>query len=67
MRIWIDLTAPAHPVFFRPLLARLRGRGHEVLVTARDYAQTLDLCRLHGIEPTVVGSHGGASMAHKAG
>jgi predicted glycosyltransferase len=66
MRIWIDLTAPAHPVVFRPLLARLRARGHEVLVTARDYAQTLDLCRLHGIEPTVVGAHGGASMAQKA-
>ncbi|MDP1850701.1 MAG: DUF354 domain-containing protein [Solirubrobacteraceae bacterium] len=67
MRIWIDLTAPAHPVVFRPLLARLRARGHEVLVTARDYAQTLDLCRLHGIEPTVVGAHGGAGMARKAG
>jgi len=66
MRIWIDLTAPAHPVVFRPLLARLRDRGHDVLVTARDYAQTLDLCRLHGIEPTVVGAHGGASAASKA-
>jgi predicted glycosyltransferase len=67
MRIWIDLTAPAHPVVFRPLLARLRARGHEVLVTARDYAQTLELCRLHGIVPAVVGTHGGASLAHKAG
>jgi len=67
MRIWIDLTAPAHPVVFRPLIARLRGRGHEILVTARDYAQTLDLCRLHGIEPTVIGAHGGASVVHKAG
>ena len=67
MRIWIDLTAPAHPVVFRPLLARLRGRGHEVLVTARDYAQTIDLCRLHGIEPTVIGAHGGAGMVRKAG
>jgi predicted glycosyltransferase len=66
MRIWIDLTAPAHPVVFRPLIARLEGRGHEVLVTARDYAQTIGLCRLHGIEPAVVGAHGGASMAHKA-
>ncbi len=67
MRIWIDLTAPAHPVVFRPLLSRLRDRGHELLITARDYAQTLDLCRLHGIEPTVIGAHGGAGMAHKAG
>lgn len=66
MRIWIDLTAPAHPVVFRPLLARLHARGHELLVTARDYAQTLDLCRLHGIDHTVVGEHGGASMVRKA-
>jgi len=66
MRIWVDLTAPAHPVVFRPLLTRLRARGHELLVTARDYAQTLDLCRLHGIEPAVVGAHGGASMMSKA-
>ncbi|MFP5363750.1 MAG: DUF354 domain-containing protein [Thermoleophilia bacterium] len=67
MRIWIDLTAPAHPVVFRPLLTRLHARGHELLVTARDYAQTLDLCRLHGIDATVVGVHGGANMASKAG
>ena len=67
MRIWIDLTAPAHPVVFRPLLTRLRTRGHEVLVTARDYAQTLDLARLHGIDASVVGIHGGAGMASKAG
>jgi predicted glycosyltransferase len=66
MRIWVDLTAPAHPVVFRPLLQRLRARGHDVLVTARDYAQTLELCRMHGIEPVVVGAHGGASMASKA-
>jgi len=66
MRIWVDLTAPAHPVVFRPLLTRLHARGHELLVTARDYAQTLDLCRMHGIEPTVVGAHGGAAMVSKA-
>jgi predicted glycosyltransferase len=66
MRIWVDLTAPAHPVVFRPLLTRLRDRGHEVLVTARDYAQTLELCRMHGIEPTVIGAHGGASRPSKA-
>jgi uncharacterized protein len=66
MRIWVDLTAPAHPVVFRPLLARLRARGHEVLVTARDYAQTLDLCRMHAIEPIVVGAHGGGSLTSKA-
>ena len=43
MRIWIDMTAPAHPLVFRPIIPRLRAAGHEVEVTARDYAQTLDL------------------------
>ena len=27
MRIWIDLSAPAHPVVFRPLVRRLREAG----------------------------------------
>ncbi|HYF25608.1 MAG TPA: DUF354 domain-containing protein, partial [Baekduia sp.] len=66
MRIWIDLTAPAHPVVFRPLVARLRAAGHEVHLTARDYAQTLDLCRLHGLQAEVFGAHGGASRSRKA-
>lgn len=65
MRIWIDMTAPAHPVVFRPLIARLRARGHEVEVTARDYAQTLGLAQRLGIEHTAIGRHGGASRARK--
>jgi len=49
MKIWIDMTAPAHPVVFRPIIRRLREAGHEVEVTARDYAQTLALLELHGM------------------
>jgi predicted glycosyltransferase len=66
MRIWVDLTAPAHPVVFRPLIERLRAAGHEVDVTARDYAQTLALARRLGLDATEVGRHGGASRASKA-
>jgi len=65
LKIWIDMTAPAHPVVFRPLIPRLRARGHDVTVTARDYAQTLDLLDLHGIDHVAVGRHGGASRARK--
>ena len=50
MKIWIDMTAPAHPVVFRPIIRRLRESGHEVEVTARDYAQTLALLELHGMD-----------------
>jgi uncharacterized protein len=65
MRIWIDMTAPAHPIVFRPIIERLRAQGHEVLVTARDYADTLGLLALHGMEHEAYGAHAGAGRARK--
>ena len=67
MRIWFDMTAPAHPVVFRPVIACLTRAGHDVHVTARDYAQTLPLLDRFGIAHTVIGRHGGASRIRKAG
>ena len=66
MRAWIDITAPAHVLVFRPLIKILRERGDEVEVTARSYAQTLELLELHGIEADVFGRHGGRSRLGKA-
>jgi predicted glycosyltransferase len=67
MRIWVDVTNSPHVLFFRPLLELLRGDGHDVEVTAREYAQTLELLRLHGIDHHVVGPrHGGAGALGKA-
>jgi uncharacterized protein len=60
------MTAPAHPVVFRPIIRLLRAAGHEVEVTARDYAQTIPLLQRMGMEHTAVGSHAGASRARKA-
>ena len=65
MRVWIDMTASAHVLVFRPLIRLLRRRGDEVEVTARDYAQTLQLLALHGIEAEVLGRHGGRSRLGK--
>ena len=66
MRVWIDITAPAHVLVFRPLIDILRERGAEVEVTARSYAQTLELLELHGLEAEVFGRHGGRSRLGKA-
>lgn len=66
MRVWVDITNSPHVVIFRPLIARLRARGHEVTVTAREFAQTLGLLERFGIEHTVVGAHGGAGLRGKA-
>ena len=67
MRVWIDVSNSPQVPFFRPLIALLKARGHAVDVTTRDYAQTIELLRLHGIQHEVVGPrHGGASAWGKA-
>jgi predicted glycosyltransferase len=66
LKVWVDMTASAHVLVFRPLIGLLRERGHQVEITARDYAQTLQLLELHGLEATVVGHHGGRSRLGKA-
>ena len=67
MRVWIDITNSPHVPFFRPLLRLLREDGHEVEVTARAFAQTLELLEAGEIEHHVVGPpHGGASALGKA-
>ena len=66
MKVWVDMTASAHVLVFRPLIQLLRARGDEVEITARDYAQTLQLLELHGLEATVIGRHGGRSRTGKA-
>ncbi|HEY1774523.1 MAG TPA: DUF354 domain-containing protein [Solirubrobacteraceae bacterium] len=50
----------------RPLVEQLRAKGHEVDITARDFAQTVELARRLGLEPTVIGHHRGAGRAAKA-
>ena len=65
MRIWVDMTAPAHPLMLRPLIERFRDAGHEVQVTARDYAQTLEILERLAIAYVAIGAHGGASRRGK--
>jgi uncharacterized protein len=65
VRIWVDMTASAHVLVFRPLIELLRSHGDEVEITARDYAQTLQLLELHGLQAEVIGKHGGRSRLAK--
>jgi uncharacterized protein len=60
------MTASAHVLVFRPLIEILRSRGDGVEITAREYAQTLQLLELHGLEAEVIGKHGGRSRTGKA-
>jgi predicted glycosyltransferase len=66
MKVWIDITAAAHVLVFRPLIALLRAEGGEVELTSREYGQTLQLLELHGLEADVIGRHAGRGRARKA-
>ena len=60
------MTASAHVLVFRPLIEIMMERGDTVQITARDYAQTLQLLELHGLKAEVIGKHGGRSRVQKA-
>jgi uncharacterized protein len=66
MRVWVDLTNSPHVLVLRPLIELMRADGHDVEVTARDFAQTLELCERFGIEHTAIGRHRGGRLAGKA-
>jgi predicted glycosyltransferase len=65
VRVWVDLTNSPHVLVMRPLIAAMSDDGHEVEVTARDFAQTLELCERFGISHTAIGRHRGGRLALK--
>jgi len=67
MRIWIDLANSPHVPFFRALIAEFTARGHQIEISARDYAQTVELATKAGLLPHVIGGHGGGKLTGKAG
>jgi predicted glycosyltransferase len=66
MRVWIDLTNSPHVLVMRPIIELLKADGHEVRVTARDFAQTLQLCARFQIGHTAIGHHRGEKLSAKA-
>ena len=67
MRIWIDLANSPHVPFFRSLADEFISRNHEIIVTARDFAETVPLAEAAGFNPEVIGGHGGGKLSGKAG
>ncbi|HLN98122.1 MAG TPA: DUF354 domain-containing protein [Pyrinomonadaceae bacterium] len=67
MRIWIDLANSPHVPFFRSLANEFTGRDHQVVVTARDFAETVKLAVAAGLNAEVIGGHGGKNVSGKAG
>jgi uncharacterized protein len=63
--IWIDLDNTPHVPFFQPIISRLRARGHELIISARDAYNVSALLRLHQIPCTTIGRHLGKHKVMK--
>ena len=64
MRIWIDLANSPHVPFFRALIPEFMGRGHQVEISARDFAQTVKLATKAGLLPDDVVSSDSTGYAY---
>lgn len=51
MKVWIDLSNSPHPLIFAPIARHLSDDGHDVFITARDHAQTVELAQERWPEP----------------
>ena len=67
MRLWIDLANSPHVPFFKALAKRFTDRGHEIEITAREFAETVPLAQAAGFTAHVVGAHAGRAVSAKAG
>jgi predicted glycosyltransferase len=63
--IWIDLENTPHVPLFEPIVSELEQVGCTVIVTARDFAQTVELANRGGIRARVVGKGGGSGSIRK--
>jgi uncharacterized protein len=66
MRVWIDFANSPHVATFEPLVAALRDRGDDVVLTARDHAQTRELAEDAFGVVTVIGGESPGGRVSKA-
>lgn len=66
MKIWIDVTNTPHVNVLMPIIRHLEKNGHELIITARDFSETIPMLKKNGINPIVYGGHKGKSRIKKA-
>ena len=64
MKIWIDITNTPHVHVLFPIIKHLEKK-HKLIITARDFSETLPLLEKNNIKPLVLGSYKGKSRIKK--
>jgi uncharacterized protein len=65
MRVWIDLANSPHVPLLEPVVRRLESEGHEVGLTARDHAQTVELAQSLWPNIPILGGQSPGGVARK--
>src|SRR4051812_2266361 len=65
MKIWVDLDNSPAALLFDPIARRFGELGHEVVVSARDNAQTVELARSRWPDVAVIGGPAPPGRARK--
>jgi len=63
MRLWIDLANSPHVPFFKALAERFKAQGHEIEITAREFAEMIPLAQAGGFAPKVVDVQAGRALS----
>lgn len=66
LKIWVHLANSPHVLLLAPIIEELEKIGHEVSITARDFAQTVQLADNYGLNYTLIEKHGGRSLLSKS-
>jgi len=64
MIIWIDITNTPHVHFFTPIIEHLKKYYH-IIITARQFSETIPLLYEKGYNPIIIGEHQGISRIRK--
>jgi hypothetical protein len=67
MKIWVDIANSPQVLFMSPIIAELRRRGCELVITTRRHSETVLLADRYGFSHTVIGAHGGGTLIGKGG
>ncbi len=65
MNVWIDMDNSPHVPLLLPFIKSLEVKGYTIFITARDYAQTIELLTNEGAEFKKIGKHGGGNKFFK--
>jgi hypothetical protein len=64
MKIWIDITNTPHVNVLMPIINYFE-KEHELIISARDFSETIPLLQKYGIEPIILGNYKGKSRFKK--